>query len=177
LLLWLFLQAWKLWKLFKALRVLFKTWDWKICTVASSTNTDRNANMYERLDSLNKRSCMHACTLKIFNWTTKILVWGSLFGENAPNRSQAKPRCWITFNPFNRFSLVIHQWIQLNYWKLESHQKFSNPCLGEQLGNFQKGSLLNNFWTVWPIFTSSTLIDSAKQGEQNKIIKLFKILF
>jgi hypothetical protein len=54
---------------------------------------------------------------------------------------------------------------------------FPNPFSGEQSGNFQKSSPLNNFGTFRSIFTCEILIDSAKQGEQNEVIKIFKISF
>jgi hypothetical protein len=51
-------------------------------------------------------------------------------------------------------------------------KKFSNPFLGEQSGNFEKSSLL-----TYEPFDRFSPIDSAKQGKQNEIIKIFKISF
>jgi hypothetical protein len=50
--------------------------------------------------------------------------------------------------------------------------KFHSRGAREQF--FSKTPLLNNFLTVWPIFTSDTLVDSGKQGKQNEIIKFSK---
>jgi hypothetical protein len=61
-------------------------------------------------------------------------------------REEAKTRWWTTFHPFNRFSLLVHQWIQLDKWKPEGSPTFCEPLLGEQSGNFQKFSPLNNLY-------------------------------
>jgi hypothetical protein len=56
--------------------------------------------------------------------------------------------------------------------KLRNFKNISRFVLGRQSGNFsEKSSPLNNFSTVQPIFTSNTLIDSAKQWEQTEITK------
>jgi hypothetical protein len=55
------------------------------------------------------------------------------------------------------------------------HPKFLEPLFRVTIREFPKKFPLNNFSTVQPIFTSNILIDSAKQGKQNEVIKVFKI--
>jgi hypothetical protein len=90
----------------------------------------------------------------------------SHLGKNAPNRD-FKPKNAVEYL-FTRSTDSHLQYT--NGFSSTSGTRgiiriFLNPFLGEQSGNFQESSLMNNFSTVQPIFTSNTLIDSAKQGE------------
>jgi hypothetical protein len=82
---------------------------------------------------------------------------------------------WKTSQPFDRFSHVIHRWIQQKRTKL-SHQHFSKvQSRGAREQFFSKTTLLNNFWTVRPIF--HVIHRSIQQNKGNKVESstLFKL--
>ena len=78
----------------------------------------------------------------------------------------------ITFKPYNRFSQVVYQSIQIkrrNKTEISKNSKFYSSGAPWE---FQwKKYPYDNFLTVQPIFASSKPIDSSEQEEQNLNIK------
>ena len=116
---------------------------------------------------------------KIQTKSLKIHSRGHFFKKKRPQWGfQAKTSCWITFHPFNRFSLATHRSIQLDNWKnMEISKMIQILFWGSNRGISIKNTPSNNFSTIQPIFKNRIPIDSAWQARHFKNIKILKILF